>query len=171
MYYAAFVFLVIAGIIALALAWISIGRQVHSAAHAQVGGEHTGLSEHAAWDEIRAVWTEWYSPQQSNTSAERSLFSWGRTLAFCAALCLIGILLEIEFNSSISIDHIVSGFMQSTSITYDSRPHAPRSTQAPSKRAANRSQTRVKIAPSVRLHSTDRSQDCSPPLLHASAEG
>jgi hypothetical protein len=53
---------------------------------------------------------ELYSRYESTeTPRQKSLRSWTGTLAICAGLCMIGVVLEVRYNSMISARSIVSG--------------------------------------------------------------
>ncbi len=42
------------------------------------------------------------------------MYSWSRTLAMCSALCLIGVLLEAEYDKPISVSTILAGLTHSS---------------------------------------------------------
>jgi hypothetical protein len=62
------------------------------------------------WRAIRTMWMKWYLQcQDAAIRKQRVLYSWSRTLALCAVLCLIGVLLEAEFDRPISVSEILAG--------------------------------------------------------------
>jgi hypothetical protein len=68
------------------------------------------LDEKNKWQDMKAVWMKWYVQCQEKAIMRRTaMYSWVRTLALCAALCLIGVVLEVEFGQSISLDHVLDG--------------------------------------------------------------
>ena len=57
---------------------------------------------------------QWYAQCQEKAILKRkAIYSWTRTLAMCAALCLIGVVMEVSFGEPITVDRIVSGFENS----------------------------------------------------------
>jgi hypothetical protein len=69
------------------------------------------------WDEklkasdAKTVWVRWYDRcKRKAIEKQKVMFSWTRTLALCAALCLIGVLLETEFDQPITYRTILVGF-------------------------------------------------------------
>jgi hypothetical protein len=76
----------------------------------------------AKWHDLKLAWMAWFARCQETTKLrQQAMYSWARTLALCAALCLVGAFLEVEFGESISIDHIVAGIRQSPSVEAVSR--------------------------------------------------
>ncbi len=70
-----------------------------------------------AWDEktkcsdTKAMWRRWYDRcQEKALTTQQSAYSWARTLTLCAALCLIGVLLEAEFDQPITLRTVLAGF-------------------------------------------------------------
>lgn len=69
-------------------------------------------SERALWLQLKAALMELYSRYEvKETPKQRALRSWAGTLVICAGLCMIGVLLEVEFNRHISIDEVIAGFL------------------------------------------------------------
>ncbi|MFZ1933245.1 MAG: hypothetical protein WCB27_22115 [Thermoguttaceae bacterium] len=67
-------------------------------------------NERAAWNRLKIAIMELYSRYESTeTSKQKSLRSWAGTLVICAGLCMIGIVLEVRYNTMISARSIVSG--------------------------------------------------------------
>jgi hypothetical protein len=123
MFFAASCFLVLAAFVVAILIGFSIGKQM-AARHAKAACDETSsLDENTAWDEIRDTWTEWYSNcQEMDTPTQKAMLSWGRTLVLCASLCLVGIVLEVEYGTPISIDRILAGLLPSHSVVTISQP-------------------------------------------------
>jgi hypothetical protein len=69
-------------------------------------------NERAAWNRLKIAIMELYSRYESmETPKQRALRSWTGTLVICAGLCMIGIVLEVRFNSAISARTVVSNLM------------------------------------------------------------
>ena len=76
-----------------------------------MAGKKPIWDEKAKWHEMKATWMEWYARCQEQAILKRkTMYSWARTLALCAVLCLVGVLLEAEFDQSISVRGILAGF-------------------------------------------------------------
>jgi hypothetical protein len=70
------------------------------------------LDEKAAWLQIKAALVDLYSRYELRESPrQKSLRSWAGTFVICAGLCMIGILLEVEYNQFISVREVVSGLL------------------------------------------------------------
>ena len=99
-----------------------------SACLSQVGKKPTWDGQ-AKWQDIKTIWMKWCTRcQEAARLKQKAMYSWARTLTLCAALCLVGALLEVQFDESISIDHVVAAFCQSPSAeaisrTVNSYPH------------------------------------------------
>jgi len=69
-------------------------------------------NERAAWNRLKIAIMELYSRYESTeTPRQKALRSWTGTLVICAGLCMIGIVLEVRYNSFISARTVVSGLM------------------------------------------------------------
>jgi hypothetical protein len=67
-------------------------------------------NERAAWNRLKIAIMELYSRYESTeTPKQKALRSWTGTLAICAGLCMIGIVLEVRYNAMISARTVVSG--------------------------------------------------------------
>jgi SAM-dependent MidA family methyltransferase len=89
------------------------------------------LAKFVKWDsgsrsspEYTAIWNEFktaikmYSqntPEESPT--EKALRSWTGTLVICAGLCMIGILLEVDYGRPITPESIAAGFFPIARVT------------------------------------------------------
>ena len=63
------------------------------------------------WDEIRSLWMMWYARcQEKAIVKQKAIYSWARTLALCAVMCIVGALLEGEFDEPITVSRIMAGF-------------------------------------------------------------
>jgi hypothetical protein len=91
----------------------------------------------AKWPEIKAVWLLWYMRCQETAEPKRkALLSWGRTFAFCAALCVVGIVLRVELDEQLSDSRIPSGFRRSHSVAIQTSQLKPsRSRSVPATRS------------------------------------
>jgi hypothetical protein len=67
-------------------------------------------NERAAWNRLKVAIMELYSRYESTeTPKQKALRSWTGTFAICAGLCMIGIVLEVRYNTMISTRSVVSG--------------------------------------------------------------
>ena len=105
MFSATFYFLGLAGFLIAASVCLTRGKQ--AGRHIELDLEDLraasmGLvlaGNKPSWSEIRSLWMNWYaSCQEKAVFKQKAIYSWARTLALCAALCLIGVLLEAEFD-------------------------------------------------------------------------
>lgn len=72
--------------------------------------------------------TRWFSEcQEMEIAEQRALYSWVRTLALCAVLCLMGVLLEAEFDQPITLHTILTGFRRADPVAsaFQASPFAP----------------------------------------------
>ena len=70
-----------------------------------------------AWDEkiklsdIKTIWLQWYERcKRRAIKRQKTMYSWARTLTVAALLCLVGVLLEAEFDQPITMRTILAGF-------------------------------------------------------------
>ena len=76
--------------------------------------------EKAEWSQIKETWMTWYAQCQVWEAPKRkATLSWGRTMALCAGLCLLGIVLKVELDERMSKSQITSDF----------RHHSPAATR------------------------------------------
>jgi hypothetical protein len=69
-------------------------------------------SEKAAWNQIKIAIADLYSRfDHEETPKQKSLRSWAGTLIICAGLCMIGILLEVQYNQPITIEYVASCYV------------------------------------------------------------
>lgn len=62
------------------------------------------------WRALRVKWTNWYLECQDLALRKQAcLYSWARTLALCSVLCLIGALMEAQFDKPICLSTILAG--------------------------------------------------------------
>jgi hypothetical protein len=80
-------------------------------------GIATAIFKDLTWDEkarlsnIRGIWTQWYDRCRKRAILkQKSMYSWARTLALAAVLCLMGVLLEAEFDQPVTIGNVLAGF-------------------------------------------------------------
>jgi hypothetical protein len=83
--------------------------------------------DRVAWNQIKIAMMDLYSRYETKeTPAQRSLRSWAGTLVICAGLCLIGVVLEVEFDQRITMDNVFAGFLGPQSVsTCLKEPHIP----------------------------------------------
>ena len=62
-----------------------------AAADGTTANEYKELAwdEKAKWGDMKAMWTRWYARAKKKASLQqKAIYSWARTLALCALLCL-----------------------------------------------------------------------------------
>lgn len=115
MFTAIFYFLGLAGFILATSVCLSAGKRATDGAIRAISNEPT-VDERAQWGEMEPLWMMWYGQCRENALLKQSMvYSWARTMVLCAALCLIGVLVEVEFGQPISLRNIVAGLSQSHS--------------------------------------------------------
>jgi hypothetical protein len=117
MFSATFYFLGAAAFILSATACLTVGKRMSRNAKVDISDlREASLSvltsgQNPTWDQVRALWIKWYARcQEKAVLKQKAIYSWARTLALCAILCVIGVLLECEFDEPISFSRILSGF-------------------------------------------------------------
>jgi hypothetical protein len=77
----------------------------------------TTLFKELVWEEkvrlstFKTIWTQWYDRCKKRAiQKQKTMYSWTRTLALSAVLCLTGVLLEAEFDQPITIRNVLAGF-------------------------------------------------------------
>jgi hypothetical protein len=66
-------------------------------------------SRETKWPEIKTLWLKWQIQCQEIVSRrQQTLLWWGRTFAFCAAICVVGILLRARLDQQMSTSRIWS---------------------------------------------------------------
>lgn len=71
----------------------------------------------AQWSELKAGWLHWHERCQEIKALQREpLFSWGRTAVLCAAICLVGIVLQVRSDEPAFVSRIWAGFRPSHSL-------------------------------------------------------
>jgi hypothetical protein len=56
---------------------------------------------------MKIIWMQWYSQcQEKALLKQKATYSWARTMALCAALCLIGVVLEATFDEPITLAQV-----------------------------------------------------------------
>ncbi|MEN6450147.1 MAG: hypothetical protein ABFC96_06630 [Thermoguttaceae bacterium] len=132
MFTIAFCFLGIAGFIVAALACVWMAGKSDPSISVDVGGLHAAAAciseEMAAGDvpsvgdrsatpearakrrEAKELWMEWYAKcVEEVASRQKAFYSWARTLALCAAMSLVGVVMEAYYGEPISLSGIVAG--------------------------------------------------------------
>jgi hypothetical protein len=67
--------------------------------------------EKAKFNDSRSLWTQWHEQCKKRAILKRkAMYSWARTMLLCSVLCLIGALLEAEFNQPITLQAVLNGF-------------------------------------------------------------
>ena len=115
MFIAAQIFLALATIAVLSLFFLPekqpVGTASPSSAPEVRRGQKLPWDENADWEDIKAAWIAEFSTSEENKTPQYvAASSWGRTFALCAVLCILGVLLETQFNRRISLAEILSCF-------------------------------------------------------------
>jgi hypothetical protein len=121
MYLATFFFLTLSICIFAGLICFSMARLFQKAK-----AEHVPADEKATWEELKTAIRELHSRYESTESPrQKALRSWAGTLVICAGLCMIGILLETQYNKLISPRSIISGLFEKPCVTQRMSHPAP----------------------------------------------
>ena len=135
MFTASFYFLGVATSILAALLFLTRGKRagkraevdldtLHAAAICLPTGRRateellsSSMFKELSWDEkaklsdLKSFWGQWYDRcKKKALMKQKALYSWARTMALCSVLCLIGVLLEAEFNQPITLQNVLNGF-------------------------------------------------------------
>ena len=87
----------------------------------------------AKWTNMKAMWMRWYSLcQEKAVLKQKAMYSWARTMALCALLCLVGVLLEAEFDQPITIRNILAGFRHPDPVASSCQTSQPHPSQSAS---------------------------------------
>lgn len=88
--------------------------------------DRPAIDEKVMWLELKAALADLYSRYELRESPrQKSLRSWAGTLIICAGLCMIGILIEVEYGQTITIDRICAGFVGPQHVSVPiAAPHA-----------------------------------------------
>jgi hypothetical protein len=87
------------------------GRRVTPDGTATTIYKELSWDEKAKWTDMKAMWSHWYHRcREKAVLKQKAMYSWARTMALCAVLCLFGVLLEAKFDQPITIDTILAGF-------------------------------------------------------------
>jgi hypothetical protein len=86
-----------------------------------IGDLSSSMCQNLPWEEKarlsdwKSLWTQWYKACKRKASLkQQAMYSWARTMLLCSALCLIGVLLEAQFNQPITLHTILTGFRRPT---------------------------------------------------------
>jgi hypothetical protein len=111
-------------------------------------------SEKAAWNQIKVAIMDLYMRfDHEETPKQKALRSWAGTLVICAGLCMIGILLEVQYNQPITIDYLASCYVGEKTVagtpatcnaltSHAAHTPATHSTQTPAANATPDTQTK-----------------------------
>jgi hypothetical protein len=67
--------------------------------------------EKARLNDTKTVWMRWYDRcKRKALEKQKVMYSWARTFALCSCLCLIGVLLEAQFDQPITLANVLAGF-------------------------------------------------------------
>jgi hypothetical protein len=132
MFSATFYFLGLAGFIVAASACLTMGRRIGQRIEVDLADlrvASVGLltaGRKPTWDEIRSLWIVWYARCQEKAIAkQKAIYSWARTLALCAVMCIVGAILEAEFDEPITVSGILAGFRRPGAIATELQmPHS-----------------------------------------------
>jgi hypothetical protein len=101
---ATYFFVGLAAFVLAAVACFSKGQQ---AAMIDMRGTAPTWRQEAKWSEIKTIWIKWQAKCQEIVSQrEKTWLCWGRTFAFCAAICIVGIVLRAGLNGQMSVSRI-----------------------------------------------------------------
>jgi hypothetical protein len=104
---ATFFFLMLSICIFAGLICYSMSRSIKMAR-----ADHMSTHEKAAWDQIKtAIWELHSRYESTETPKQKALRSWAGTLVICAGLCMIGIVMEAQYNSFISPRTVISNLL------------------------------------------------------------
>jgi hypothetical protein len=133
----AFCFLGIAGLVTAALFCLSAGKRAGQyvevdydalrAASACISGgrraadgpattrdDEPTWDAKAKWQEMKTMWMQCYAQcQEKAILKQKTMYSWARTLALGAVLCVVGVVLESVFDEPITAERILAGFRHS----------------------------------------------------------
>ena len=113
---AIFFFLAIGGLLVLALACLSTREPAATVRNSAHWGKRPTWSQEAKWPEIKSVWLEWHVRcQLLDAPRQKATLSWGRTMALCAAICLMGVVLKVELDEQESAPRLASASKHSPS--------------------------------------------------------
>jgi len=94
------------------------GKRATADAAAAAMYKELTLDEKIKLSDIKTIWIQWYERcKKKAVEKQKAMYSWTRTLALAAALCLIGVLLEAEFDQPITIRTVLAGFRRPTPAT------------------------------------------------------
>ena len=96
--------------------------------------------EKARLSDWKSLWMQSYiRVKRKAFLKQKAMYSWARTMALCAALCLMGVLLEAEFNQPITLQNILAGFRRPSPSASSVETSYSRPSQNESAPVANRS--------------------------------
>ncbi len=78
---------------------VCLSTERWAAADGTIAKMYKGLmwDKKAKWTNVKAMWVRWYDLCQEKAILEqKAMYSWARTMALCALLCLVGVVLEAE---------------------------------------------------------------------------
>jgi hypothetical protein len=100
----------------------TMGRRLAGVTTATTDKEPT-CDEKATSKAMNAIWMQWYRRcREQAIMHQKAMYSWARTLVLCATLCLVGVLLEVEFGEPITLDTIFPDFGRLHSTAMISHP-------------------------------------------------
>jgi hypothetical protein len=109
MFAATFFFLAIGGLFVLASLCLLDEKAAATANSTMNWNQRPTWHKRAKWSEIKTAWIQWYVQcEKREAPRQKTLLSWGRTMALCATLCLIGTYLSVEFDAPTSVPRIWS---------------------------------------------------------------
>jgi len=109
---ATFFFLGLAICIFAGLICFSVAKSIQKKERQADRANQPAIDEKVAWLQIKSALADLYSRYELRESPkQKALRSWAGTLVICAGLCMIGILLEVEYNQFISFDQVLSGLL------------------------------------------------------------
>ena len=135
MFTASLYFLGIAASICAALFFLATGKRAEKSVEAETGRLHAASidssterqmtlgdlsssmcqnlpsEEKARLSDWKSLWVQSYiHVKRKAFLKQKAMYSWARTMALCAGLCLLGIVLKVELDERMSASQITSGF-------------------------------------------------------------
>jgi hypothetical protein len=102
------------------------GRRRNSEGALAALWKNISLDEKIKLNDLKSIWMQWFERcRQRAIRRQRAMYSWARTFALSAVLCLIGVLLEAEFDQPITLRTVLTGFR-----------HVPAASAAPASQPA-----------------------------------
>jgi hypothetical protein len=104
----------------------TMARSIRKSAQELKQQNKPAINEKAIWLELKTALADLYSRYEIRESPkEKLLRSWAGTLVICAGLCMIGILMEVEYKQTVTIDRIIASFVGPQHVSVSVAPDLP----------------------------------------------